>query len=344
MAAQLLRAAEVSGQLTPHSADKVYEGTVGSTGVSLAMLCRARGYSAHIVMPSDQSSEKASLLRKLGAEVTLVPPAAIVDRNQFVNRARSLARQHSADPAKPGRGFFADQFENDQNWQAHYAGTAPEILRQCGPRGLDAFVAGAGTGGTLSGCARFLKRHLAGRLRVVLADPPGSGLYNRVRYGVMFAPTEREAAHRRRHQVDSIVEGIGINRLTRNFEAGGMLIDDAVRVADDEAMAMARFLVEKEGLFVGSSSAVNCVAAVRTALSMGPGHRVVTILCDSGARHLSKFWARAGDVGGSWDMTLADVLHSDSKTTSSVPPKTADGDDSETALRASAAGETGPSR
>lgn len=205
----------------------------------------------------------------------------------------------------PGRGYFADQFENDGNWRAHYASTAPEIYRQTGGR-VDAFVAGAGTGGTISGCARYLKERLP-EMRVVLADPPGSGLFNRVKYGVMFDIKEREGT-RRRHQVDTIVEGIGINRVTHNFEAGRELVDDAVRVTDEEAMAMARFLVEKEGLFVGSSSAVNCVAAVRAAKKLGEGHRVVTILCDSGARHLSKFWAKAGNVGGGWEMTLDDVL------------------------------------
>jgi len=263
-------------------------------------------------MPSDQSVEKSSLLRKLGAEVSLVPPASIVDTNQFVNRARALSRQHTASPDIPGCGYFADQFENDQNWRAHYEGTGPEIFRQCGER-LDAFVAGAGTGGTISGCARYLKPRLPG-LKVVLADPPGSGLYNRIKFGVMFDLKEREGT-RRRQQVDTIVEGIGINRVTHNFEVGRELVDDAVRVSDEEAMAMARFLVEKDGIFVGSSSAVNCVAAVRTALKMGPGHRVVTILCDSGARHLSKFWAQAGNVGGAWEMTLDDVLEADKRKT-----------------------------
>jgi cysteine synthase A len=288
----------------------VYEGTVGSTGVSLAILCRARGYLAHICMPSDQSIEKSSLLQKLGAEVSLVPPAPIVDQNQFVNRARNLAKEHTASEEIPGRGYFVDQFENDGNWRAHYEGTGPEIWRQCGGK-LDAFVAGAGTGGTISGVARYLKPRLP-ELKVVLADPPGSGLYNRIKYGVMFASTEREGT-RRRHQVDTIVEGIGINRVTHNFEVGRASVDDAVRVTDEEAMAMARFLVEKEGIFVGSSSAVNCVAAVRTALKMGPGHRVATVLCDSGARHLSKFWAQAGNVGGAWDMTLEDILDADKR-------------------------------
>lgn len=232
-------------------------------------------------MPSDQSTEKSNLLLKLGAVVDRVPPAPIVETGHFVNRARSLAGSHSSSsevsPArltqlsnlespdsevlvstaasKRSRGFFADQFENPANWQAHFRTTGPEIFDQCGGK-LDAFVSGAGTGGTISGVALYLKPRLPA-LMVVLADPQGSGLFNRVRYGVMFDPKEREGTRRRR-QVDTIVEGIGINRVTSNFEAGRELIDDAVRVTDAQAIAMAKWLVEKDGIFVGSSSAVNC--------------------------------------------------------------------------------------
>ncbi|POR32763.1 Cysteine synthase 2, partial [Tolypocladium paradoxum] len=193
-------------------------------------------------------------------------------------------------------GFFADQFESPANWRAHLASTGPEIARQTGGE-LDAFVAGAGTGGTISGVARYLKReaNMAG-VRIVLADPQGSGLYNRVKHGVMYASTEREGT-RRRQQVDSIVEGIGVNRVTDNFEAGRDLVDDAVKVTDEQACRMARWLVENDGIFVGSSSSVNCVAAVVTAMALPAGSRVVTVLCDSGTRHLSKFWKRIKDMG-----------------------------------------------
>jgi cysteine synthase A len=138
---------------------------------------------------------------------------------------------------------------------AHFEGTGPEIYQQCDGR-LDAFVAGAGTGGTISGVARFLRTKLP-NVQVILADPQGSGLYNRVKYGVMFDVKEREGT-RRRQQVDTIVEGIGLTRVTANFEIGRDLIDDAFRVTDEEAIAMARRLVEEDGLFIGSSSAVNC--------------------------------------------------------------------------------------
>jgi cysteine synthase A len=154
-----------------------------------------------------------------------------------------------------------------------------------------------------------LKQHMGmGKdLKVVLADPEGSGLFNKIKYGVMFSNTEREGT-RRRQQVDTIVEGIGINRITENFEAGRELIDDAVKVSDLQAMKMARWLVEKDGIFVGSSSAVNCVAAVVTALQLPEGSRVVTILCDSGTRHLSKFWKKVGEIGLEEEHDQADLV------------------------------------
>ncbi|KAI5302962.1 hypothetical protein KEM56_000178 [Ascosphaera pollenicola] len=333
VALSMIHTAEEEGLLHPYSGDTIYEGTSGSTGISLASLARARGYLAHICLPSDQAIEKSDLLLKLGAEVDRVPPAPIVEKGNFVNKARSLAREHSTSPspsqsrsdspalearagdstlesailaAKEGRGFFTDQFENPANWHAHFTGTGPEIYAQCEGH-LDAFIAGAGTGGTLSGVALYLKPRLPD-LRVVLADPQGSGLFNKVKYNVMWDIKEREGTRRRR-QVDTLVEGIGVNRITQNFEAGRELVDDAVRVTDAQALAMARWLVEKDGIFVGSSSAVNCFAAVKTALTLGPGHRIVTVLCDSGTRHLSKFWKIAGDVGGSTETKLEDVLN-----------------------------------
>ncbi|KAK3362642.1 cysteine synthase-like protein [Lasiosphaeria hispida] len=300
VALNMIEAAEAQGLLTPGRGDTIYEGTVGSTGISLAVLARARGYRAHICMPNDQASEKSDLLHHLGATVERVPPAPITSPDHFVNLARRRANDHTASAATPdaSRGFFADQFESPFNYQAHMQTTGPEILRQTGGR-IDAFVAGAGTGGTVAGVAKFLKE-TAGLgilgMRVVLADPYGSGLFNKVCHGVMYAATEREGT-RRRQQVDTIVEGIGINRITENFEAGRELVDDAVRVTDEQACRMARWLVERDGIFIGSSSAVNCVAAVATALKMPEGSVVVTVLCDSGTRHLSKFWKHIGESG-----------------------------------------------
>ncbi|KAF3938460.1 hypothetical protein ABW19_dt0203604 [Dactylella cylindrospora] len=313
------RQAEQEGKLRPFSGDKVFEGTVGSTGVSLAHICRARGYLAHICMPSDQSAEKSNLLLKLGAVVERVTPASIVDKRQFVNLAKSRAIELTLDPTTTAQGFFADQFENEANWKAHFETTGPEIYRQCG-RKLDAFVAGAGTGGTISGVVKYLKQYLP-NLTAVLADPQGSGLLNKVKYGIMFNEvTEREGT-RRRAQVDTIVEGVGINRVTANFEAGRSLIDDAIRVTDEEACLMARFLVEQDGIFIGSSSAVNCVAVVKLVKERGwenSNRRIVTILCDSGSRHLSKFWAKIGDIGGKWDTMIEEILEAGSKHSSGL--------------------------
>lgn len=336
VAVALVEAGEAAGLLVPGrpGPDTIYEGTVGSTGISLAALARAKGYACHIVMPDDQSMEKVELLRHLGATVERVPVAPIADPGHYVNVARRRAAEHAEKKGDGSMGYFADQFENEANWHAHFASTGPEIVAQTGGR-IDCFVAGAGTGGTISGVARYLRTtaasppssgvdsdddddghprasDLATRLsppsrpvRVVLADPQGSGLYHRVKHGVMFAGATEREGKRRRAQVDSLVEGLGVNRVTANFEAGRELIDDAVRVTDDQALTMARWLVEHEGVFVGSSSAVNCVAAVVAALQLPKGSVVVTVLCDGGARHLSKFWkaiaerrTEAGDGGG----------------------------------------------
>lgn len=309
VALNMIQTAEEEGLLTPWQGDTIYEGTVGSTGISLATLARAMGYKAYICMPNDQSVEKSNLLHHLGATVERVPVAPITSPEHFVNLARTRAKEHTASSADSSKGFFANQFESVANYQAHLRTTGPEILYQAGGR-VDAFVAGAGTGGTIVGVAKYLKeeRGLADT-RIVLADPQGSGLYNKVRHGVMYSSTEREGT-RRRQQVDTIVEGIGINRITANFEAGRELIDDAVRVTDEQACRMARWLVEKDGIFAGSSSAVNCVAAVVTALGLPEGSQVVTVLCDSGNRHLSKFWKQVAEMGleEEEEQTPADLL------------------------------------
>ncbi|GAA5801148.1 cysteine synthase-like protein [Helicostylum pulchrum] len=285
VALNMIQTAEEQGILKPHTGSTVFEGTVGSTGISIAMIARAKGYKAWIVMPDDQAVEKYQLLEKLGATVEKVRPVSIVDKKQFVNLARERAANFSHGEAY---GYFADQFENEANFQAHYTLTGPEVYRQTGGK-IDALVLGAGTGGTLSGITCYLKERV-NNLKVFLADPQGSGLFNKVKYNVMYSPTEQEG-NRRRHQVDTVVEGIGINRLTQNFEKGRRYIDDAFRVTDEEAIKMSRYLVREDGLFVGSSSAVNCVAAYRTAKQLGPGHVIVTLLNDSGQRHLTKFWS-----------------------------------------------------
>ncbi|GMM28233.1 putative cysteine synthase [Martiniozyma asiatica (nom. inval.)] len=298
----IIRYFEETGQLVPGRGDVVFEGTSGSTGISFAMLCNSMGYTCHICLPDDTSHEKLALLESYGAIIEKVKPASIVDPDQYVNAARKRAFEKCQDDT-PGMGVFADQFENDCNWRAHYAGTGPEIWEQMNGK-IDAFVSGSGTGGTISGCTRYFKDQGA-NTQIILADPQGSGLYNRVKYGVMYDHVEKEGT-RRRHQVDTIVEGIGLNRVTHNFIQAEEFIDDAVRVSDLEAIKMARWLSDNEGMFVGSSSCIGAIGAVKAALKYKKDDetngivrdktnrkRIVFIACDSGNRHLSKFWKQA---------------------------------------------------
>ncbi|RKP15972.1 putative cysteine synthase, partial [Rozella allomycis CSF55] len=279
IALRIMEDAEREGKLKP-GLSTICEGTVGSTGISLAMLAAYKKYGAYICMPSDQAKEKSDILEAYGAIVERVKPASIVDDEMFVRRAQNKARELK-------NGFFVDQFENESNFNAHYEETGPEIWEQCGGD-IDALVLGAGTGGTIAGVSRYLKEKKED-VKVFLVDPPGSGLFNKVKFGVMFAKEEAEGT-RKRHQVDTIVEGVGINRITRNFTEA--IIDESFKITDDETIEMSRFLMKNEGLFVGSSSAINCVGAVKAAKELGPGHTIVTILCDSGQRHLTKFWRK----------------------------------------------------
>ncbi|KAF9527286.1 tryptophan synthase beta subunit-like PLP-dependent enzyme [Crepidotus variabilis] len=329
VALRMIDDAERFGYLKPYTGSRIFEGTVGSTGISIATIARARGYDTTIIMPDDVAEEKVKALKALGADVERVRPASIVDKKQYVNLARQRAlkfgeedaieaSEHAAQPelyelktqsesilvsahpdhnnrseeptlAMDRRGYFADQFENKSNFDAHFNGTGPEIWRQTSGR-LDAFVAGAGTGGTVAGVGRYLKS-LNEDVCVAIADPDGSGLFNKVKHGVMYDRKESEGT-KRRHQVDTVVEGIGINRLTRNIEMALPILDDAFRITDAEAVAMSRYLVKNDGLFLGSSSACNLMACVKLIKQKGwnEGKTVVTILCDSGTRHYSKFW------------------------------------------------------
>ncbi|EGW30533.1 uncharacterized protein SPAPADRAFT_143060 [Spathaspora passalidarum NRRL Y-27907] len=302
VALAIIRNAESEGRLVPHQGNIIYEGTSGSTGISFAVLANALGYIAHICLPDDTSPEKLSLLTALGAEIEPVKPASIVDPNQYTNAARRGADEVNA--KGENKAIFADQFENDFNWRIHYNTTGPEIVEQMGEH-IDVFINGSGTGGTIAGVGRYLKEVQGQDTRIILADPQGSGLANRVNFGVMYDSVEREGT-RRRHQVDTLVEGIGLNRLTWNFKQGEKFIDEAIRVTDSQALKMAKYLCINDGLFWGSSSAINCVAAVKTALKYGPGQRIVVIACDSGARHLSKFWKEATKIPN--DVTLDEIL------------------------------------
>lgn len=301
VAYNVIQTAEKTGQLVRGEPGWVFEGTSGSTGISVAMLCNALGYKAHISLPDDTSSEKLALLESLGAVVNKVKPASIVDPDQYVNAAKKSAE---AMVSKGIRGVFADQFENEANWRIHYEATGPEIYRQTGGE-LDLFIAGCGTGGTITGVSKYLKENMKTQPHVVLADPQGSGFYNRINYGVMYDNAEKEGT-RRRHQVDTIVEGIGLNRITRNFKLGETYIDESIRVTDEQAIKMAKFLTVNDGLFVGSSTAINAVAAVKMARRTSTGSKIVIIACDAGSRHLSKFWKEAKNVD--CNITLDQVI------------------------------------
>lgn len=277
VAAAIVREAEASGALQPGGT--LVEATSGSTGVSLALIARARGYKCLLVMPDDTSAEKVRTARALGAEVEVVKPAPIASDENAVNVARRRAQE------RPG-SVFCDQFENLANMHAHTHGTGREIWEQTAGE-VDAFVMSAGTGGTLAGVSAYLKAKRPS-LRVLLVDPPGSALYHRVNHGVLYCSQQQERTARRT-RYDSIVEGVGIDRVTGNLAQAQ--VDAAYRVSDAETVAMARHLLQHEGLFVGGSAALNCVGAVRAARQLGPGHTVVTVLCDGGHRYLSTIHA-----------------------------------------------------
>jgi cysteine synthase len=270
----------------------VVEGTSGSTGIALATLCQSRGHACIVVMPDDQAAEKQTCLRLMNALIHVVPNVSIAHPHHYVNLARRIAQR--ARDKHDMQAVFTDQFNNPANCRVHYETTGPEIKRQCrdhlgNETGRLAFCMSAGTGGTLSGVARYLKQHA--QVKTVLVDPPGSVLYNKIMHGVAFTIQQAEQTLRR-HRYDTLAEGIGVDRQTDNFVAGLDYIDTAVQVTDQEAVDMAHLLLEWEGLWVGSSSAMNVVGAVKTALDMPVGSTVVTLICDGGQRHVTRFWNR----------------------------------------------------
>jgi cysteine synthase A len=268
-ACEIVRQAEARGELP--AGGTVVEGTAGNTGIGLAHVCNARGYRCVIVMPDNQSAEKYRLLEMLGAEVHQVPAVPYSNPNQYQKVAQRLA-------AALPNAIWSNQFDNTANRDAHLRGTGPEIWEQTGGR-VDAFVAASGTGGTFAGVAAFLKSQRAA-VRCVLADPPGSSLYAYVRSGTLQATGS-----------GSITEGIGIGRITANLRDAP--VDDAVHVEDAETVRFVYRLLHEEGLFLGSTSGINVAAAMRVARELGPGHTVVTVLCDGGARYQSRLFNRA---------------------------------------------------
>ena len=262
----MIQEAEKSGALK--SGGTVVEGTAGNTGIGLAHVCNNRGYKTIIYMPDNQSQEKVDLLRTLGAEVRVVPTVPYANDMNFQKQAGRFA-------ATLDNAIWANQFDNTANSLAHYESTGPEIWAQT-HGGVDAFTCAVGTGGTLAGTSLYLKEQ-SSDVKIVLADPMGSALYNWVTTGeATMTPGP------------SMTEGIGNSRVTENLAPAK--IDDAVQVDDQEMVDMVYRLLHQEGWFFGSSSGINLGAAVKIAKDLGPGHTIVTILCDGGSKYQSRLY------------------------------------------------------
>ena len=260
----IIRAGERDGTLRPGGT--IVEGTAGNTGIGLTLVANALGYKCIIVMPDTQSTEKFSFLRMIGADLRLVPAKPYKDPGNYVHVSRRIAEETGA--------FWANQFDNLANREGHRITTGAEVWAQTGGR-VDAFTCSCGTGGTLAGVSLALKAQKRD-VRIVLADPEGSALYGWVKHNDLSVSGS------------SITEGIGQGRVTANLE--GVTIDDAVRIADTEALEQIFDLLINEGLSVGGSTGINVAAAIRVARDLGPGHTVVTMLCDGGARYQSKLF------------------------------------------------------
>jgi len=263
----IIQDAEAKGLLKPGGT--VVEGTAGNTGIGLAHICNAKGYKCLIVIPETQSQEKMDALRVLGAEVRPVPAVPYRDPGNYVKLSGRLA-------AEMENAIWANQFDNLANRQAHYETTGPEIWRQTDGK-IDAWTIATGTGGTLAGVSMYLKEQNPA-IKTVVADPMGSGLYSYIKTGEINP------------EGSSITEGIGNSRITANME--GAPIDDAMQIDDQECVRTVYRLLYEEGLFMGGSTGINVAAATWLAKQMGPGHTIVTILCDSGARYQSRLFNR----------------------------------------------------
>ncbi len=264
----MIEDAEARGLLKPGGT--VVEGTAGNTGIGLAHICKAKGYQCLIIIPETQSQEKMDLLRVLGAEVRPVPAVPYKDPNNYVKLSGRTA-------AELENAIWANQFENLANRRAHYETTGPEIWAQTEGT-IDAWVSATGTGGTYAGVAMFLKEKNP-RVQCIVADPLGSGLYSYVKTGTI------------QPQGSSITEGIGNSRITGNM--AGAPIDDAIQIDDHECVRVLYQLLHRDGLFMGGSVGINVGAAYQVAKQLGPGHTIVTVLCDGGARYQSKLYNRA---------------------------------------------------
>jgi cysteine synthase len=266
----IIRDAEKRGVLKPGGV--IVEGTAGNTGIGLAMVGAALGYKTKIVMPRTQSEEKKTAVRLHGAELVEVDAVPYANPGNYVHFSRRLAEELAE--SEPNGALWANQFDNTANREIHVATTGPEIWEQTGGK-VDGFTCAVGTGGTLAGVSMALKERNAD-IRTVASDCGGSKIYSLLKFG----KDEAEGT--------SITEGIGQGRITANLE--GAPIDDAFRISDEEMLEVLFRLVKEEGLCLGGSSGVNICGAIKLAKELGPGHTVVTILCDYGNRYASKVY------------------------------------------------------
>jgi cysteine synthase A len=264
----MIREAERSGRL--QAGGTVVEGTAGNTGIGIAHICNARGYSCVIYMPDNQSVEKVGMLETLGAEVRVVPAVPYSNDMNYQKQADRYAR------SQPG-AVWVNQFDNTANRLAHYESTGPEIWKQT-EGSVDAFACSVGTGGTIAGVSKYLKQQSA-QIQVVLLDCIGSALYNFITTGIL---TTSEGT--------SITEGIGNSRVTDNLAGAG--IDWALQVSDQDMVDMVYRLLREEGWWFGSSTGINICGAIEVARKLGPGHTIVTMLCDDGGKYRSSLFNR----------------------------------------------------
>ena len=272
-ALQIIRNAEAKGQLKPGGT--IVEGTAGNTGIGIALVANALGYNSVIVIPETQSQEKKDMLRLCGAELIEVPAVPYKDDNNYVKYSGRLAEK-LASKSENG-AIWANQFDNTANRDAHIMTTGPEVWSQTEGK-VDGFTCAIGTGGTLAGTGMFLKEK-NNDIQIAAADPMGAAMYHWYKHGEL------------KSEGTSITEGIGQGRVTANLVDAP--IDDAYQISDEEALPIVFDLLKHEGLCLGGSSGINIAGAMRMAENLGPGHTIVTILCDYGTRYQSKLFNSA---------------------------------------------------
>jgi len=270
-AKQMVLEAEKRGDIKPGGL--VVEATAGNTGIGLALVASARGYRSLIVIPDTQSQEKKDTLRLAGAELIEVPAVPYSNPNNYQHVGRRLA--DALRKREPNGVLFADQWNNLDNRKAHYVSTGPEIWEQTGGK-VDAFICSIGTGGTLAGVASFL-REKKRDVVIGVADPKGAAMYNWFAHGDV-----------KMTEGGSITEGIGLGRVTPVID--DLKVEHAYLIPDEEAVPVIFDLAEHEGLCMGGSTGINVAGAIRLARELGPGHTIVTVLCDNGARYQSKLF------------------------------------------------------